>query len=125
LSTHPARLERLARAAEGLIGRRCIQLRRTQGWRLPPGALSCARPGPYGNRYVIGRKIEHPESERILVRDRAHTVALFREWLDWQMAQLPIMRDELRHDLGGGDPAYWCALDQPCHVDAYLKVANR
>jgi hypothetical protein len=82
-------------------GPRRIQLR----WRLPPGAINCARPSPYGNRYVIGRNIEHVDGERILVRDRAHAVALIR--------------------LGGGDVVCWGALDQPCYVDVYLKVANR
>lgn len=102
-----------------------IQLRRIRGWRLPPGTINCARPGRYGNRYVIGQEIEHVDGHHILVRDRAHAVALFGEWLDWQMSQFKTLRDGLRHDLGGRDLACWCPLDgKPCHADVYLEVAN-
>lgn len=30
-----------------------IQLRRARGWRLPEGAINCARPGPYGNPFRV------------------------------------------------------------------------
>lgn len=30
----------------------------------------------------------------------------------------------LRQDLAGKDLACWCPLDQPCHADALLEVAN-
>ena len=28
-------------------------------------------------------------------------------------------------DLGGSDLACWCPLDQPCHADVLLELANR
>lgn len=101
-----------------------IQLRRVKGWRMPAGAINCARPGKYGNRYIILRTIEHVDGKPVLVRDAAHAKSLHREWLDWQMSQLSTMREGLRHDLGGRDLACWCKLDQPCHADNYLDVAN-
>jgi hypothetical protein len=30
----------------------------------------------------------------------------------------------LRRDLAGKDLACWCPLDQPCHADSLLEVAN-
>jgi Domain of unknown function (DUF4326) len=30
----------------------------------------------------------------------------------------------LRQDLGGRDLACWCPLDQPCHADVLLELAN-
>lgn len=32
-----------------------IQLRRTKGWRLPPGAINCARPSKWGNWYRVAK----------------------------------------------------------------------
>jgi hypothetical protein len=34
-----------------------IQLRRTRGWRLPPGAVSVARPTKWGNRFKVGEAL--------------------------------------------------------------------
>jgi hypothetical protein len=30
----------------------------------------------------------------------------------------------LERDLAGRDPACWCPLDQPCHADVLLELAN-
>jgi hypothetical protein len=30
----------------------------------------------------------------------------------------------LREKLGGKDLACWCPLDQPCHADVLLEIAN-
>jgi hypothetical protein len=30
----------------------------------------------------------------------------------------------IRAELGGRDLACWCALDQPCHADVLLEIAN-
>ena len=32
--------------------------------------------------------------------------------------------DEIRTHLGGKDLACWCPLDQPCHADVLLEIAN-
>lgn len=33
--------------------------------------------------------------------------------------------EDIRADLHGKDLACWCPLDQPCHADVLLEVANR
>jgi len=33
-------------------------------------------------------------------------------------------KDEIRAALRGHDLACWCALDQPCHADVLLEIAN-
>src|SRR5947207_111781 len=33
-----------------------IQRRRTKGWRMPAGAVSVTRPGPWGNPFVVYRE---------------------------------------------------------------------
>lgn len=48
----------------------------------------------------------------------------------WGPAGWPMPRDvtslyEVRRVLAGRDLACWCPLDQPCHADVLLDVANR
>lgn len=38
---------------------------------------------------------------------------------------LPFDVDEIRAQLAGHDLACWCPLDQPCHADVLLELANR
>lgn len=33
--------------------------------------------------------------------------------------------DEIRAELRGHDLACWCPLDQPCHADVLLEIANQ
>jgi hypothetical protein len=39
-------------------------------------------------------------------------------------ASLAGREDEIRADLAGRDLACWCPLDQPCHADILLRMAN-
>ncbi|MCR4331647.1 MAG: DUF4326 domain-containing protein [Sulfuricaulis sp.] len=101
---------------------RRIQLRRIKGWRIPPNTVNCARPGPYGNRYVIGRSIEHVDGNIHFVTDAAEAKRLYAEWLDWQTKHgYPPDLERLR----GKDCACWCRLDAACHVDVILERANQ
>lgn len=82
---------------------RRIQRRRTKGWRLPAGVACVSRPSKWGNPFSTG--------------NRAADVAAFRDWA------LP-HADAIRADLRGRDLACWCRLDQPCHADVLLEMAN-
>jgi hypothetical protein len=33
--------------------------------------------------------------------------------------------EDIRAELRGKDLACWCPLDQPCHADVLLEIANR
>jgi hypothetical protein len=98
-----------------------IQLRRSRGWRKPPGAVVVARPTRWGNPFVVGRRIDG-----MLVRDRAHAVELYRRL----MADSPAECAAARSQLAGRDLACWCprlAADGsrgPCHADVLLEIAN-
>ncbi|MGE2733815.1 DUF4326 domain-containing protein [Mycolicibacterium vaccae] len=41
--------------------------------------------------------------------------------IDWKR---PDLTDEIRHELAGRDLACWCPLDDPCHADVLLDLAN-
>ena len=90
---------------------RRIQLRRSKGWRKPAGAVVVARPTRWGNPYDIGAP--HPVTGAPLTRVDA--VALYRAH---------IAGTDLG-DLRGRDLACWCPLDEPCHADVLLELANR
>lgn len=92
--------------------------------------LACenvARPGKWGNPRAIGaRAYDWAADAQVLVRDAGHAVALHRDWMLRGLEQ-----DQGGHlaaaiaELSGRNLACWCALDQPCHADLLLELANR
>lgn len=118
----PTCLTRLEAAYEQLAAARStpkrIQLRRTKGWRIPEGAIVVSRPSRWGNPYRVGDEDQAGEP-----RDAAECVRLFRYSIDhWWPADYVTA---VRAALAGHDLACWCPLDQPCHADVLLEVANR
>jgi hypothetical protein len=88
-----------------------IQLSRRKGWKKPEGAVVVARPTKWGNPY------------KMLPGDaRADVVRLYAAMLTApdQADLLCAIRKELR----GKDLACFCPLDQPCHADVLLRIAN-
>lgn len=83
-----------------------IQLRRTKGWRMPPNTKSVARPSPYGN-YAGSTKADFD-------RDIAEMSNTDRAFFMDRVAELR-----------GLNLACWCPLDQPCHADTLLELANQ
>lgn len=109
-----------------------IQLSRRAGWRKPEGAIVVARPTRWGNPFTVG-------SPHIADADRA--VQFYANWLsntvdekgryahgdtDYfgaESAARPT-HGAIRDALAGHDLACWCPLDQPCHADVLLRIAN-
>ncbi|HEY7007313.1 MAG TPA: DUF4326 domain-containing protein [Jatrophihabitantaceae bacterium] len=118
-----------------MTGPKRIQLRRSKGWRKPEGAIVVARPSKWGNPWRVTRchRVEcghasgccvvAPGGEHLRVEhrdDALHSVvASFAESVDH-----PNMRAEIQGALHGHDLACWCPLDQPCHADVLLELAN-
>lgn len=102
-----------------------IQQRRTKGWRKPENAVSVARPGPFGNPFKVGSGyagFSHA-APGVTIRDRAHAVAYFRKWLDVTPYGATMAR-QARSQLRGKNLMCFCPLDQPCHADVLLELAN-
>lgn len=95
-----------------------IQRKRTKGWRMPEGAVYVGRPTKWGNPWVVDpARATHPATNQY--RDTAaECIRLYRHLLTW-------WEDEVQRDLRGRDLACWCPLDQPCHADVLLEIANR
>ena len=90
-----------------------IQLRRTKGWRKPENTVVVARPGKWGNPYA-------GDSNSV---DRARVVALFRDLMKRPESAEYVAA--VKAELRGKNLACWCPLDQPCHADVLLEIANQ
>ena len=75
---------------------------------MPEGAVYVGRPTKWGNTFLVSEG-----------RTAQKCVDLFRQWIYQIMTQADI--EELR----GKDLACWCPLDQPCHADVLLELANK
>lgn len=106
-----------------------IQRKRTKGWRMPEGAVYVGRPSRWGNPFEVGGYLrmeaylagEVGAAERAGCRINwpADAVAAFSWWV-----RVKNLTPAIRQDLAGRDLACWCPLDQPCHADVLLEVAN-
>lgn len=95
-----------------------IQLRRTKGWRMPPNTVKVSRPTKWGNHHRIGA----PDPLDGEPMGPSEAVYHFRRYIERVDRQLFLdCQDELR----GKNLACWCPLDQPCHADVLLEIANQ
>ncbi|MEJ8654621.1 DUF4326 domain-containing protein [Streptomyces sp. MS1.AVA.3] len=128
-----------------------VQRQRTAGWKKPDGAVYVGRGSKWGNPYRLGTTqvrtpaldgsmweqegrlgkrsgqwhgFVHPDGTVTshLVQDAApeQVVELYRRWV----AGRPGLVDAVREQLAGRDLMCWCPLEQPCHADWLLDVAN-
>lgn len=123
-----------------------IQRRRTKGWRMPVGAVYVGRPSLWGNPYSLDDlRAIFPEVP--IAKRPAVAVRLYRD----ELKHWGLMSDYAYHVsdetwdrldgllrvagfqsmgeataiLRGHDLVCWCPLDQPCHADVLLELANR
>lgn len=98
-----------------------VQLRRTKGWETPPNTVRVSRPGKWGNPFVVGTH-ETTGCGTFYACDTAReAVAKFKHHCADRGFAYPI--DEI-DELRGKNLACWCPLDQPCHADVLLDIAN-
>lgn len=95
-----------------------IQRKRTKGWQMPANAVYVGRPTRYGNPFAITED-----------RDAGDVRIAFRTWLlvEGCHANMPDKKQAILDsldELRGKDLACWCRLDQPCHADVLLELAN-
>jgi len=114
-----------------------IQRRRIKGWRMPEGAVYVGRPTVWGNPYIIVRSNKTTWdvcgpyttyntlatfTSRTGAEARADAVRRLRRLV--AESRDPWGTDRVRAELAGRDLACWCPLDQPCHADVLLELAN-
>lgn len=117
-----------------------IQLKRTKGWKMPPGTVVCSRPGRYGNpwkvsfaseigRYVVTRWNGCRGSwDNYRFKTMGQTEALsiclelYRRALRMRLRRDPAFMDPVRRALF---VACWCDPKDRCHVDVILEELAR
>lgn len=132
---------------------RRIQRKRRNGWRMPDGAVYVGRPTIWGNPWKVGEPsglFDGRDGRPLGMRDQAEVLigavslaksiemyrALVRghlypemfpfghDWMKRFEKRIGHPMTWLRSDLRGRDLACWCPLDQPCHADVLLDLAN-
>lgn len=100
-----------------------IQLSRAKGWRMPANTVKVDRTTKWGNPWSTGE-------------GRSQLVSWFRRDIEQErQTETPIDPDYapsrrlhwIAHNvraLRGLNLACWCPLDQPCHADVLLELAN-
>ena len=126
-----------------MTGPQRIRMTRQRPWRADhPDAVIVARPSRWGNPFRVGDEYlwlagddgflldwplptartpgENPNGVRVeTCPDRATAVVWFAAWF---RSMVETGTDLL--PLAGRDLACWCPLDQPCHADVLLEIAN-
>lgn len=118
-----------------------VQRRRTKGYRLPPNTVYVGRGTKWGNPFRAYSELKY----QMVVDDRTSTVKDMvlerRTPENWRamttkavelfalhigpLGLYEIDYSEIRAELAGKNLACWCPLDQPCHADVLLEIANR
>src|SRR5215471_17114006 len=97
-----------------------VQLSRRKGWHMPPNTVKVDRTTRFGNPF-------RPGSPGI--PDRRAAVASFERALrngelTRGAAHSPFTPENIRAELRGKNLACWCPLDDACHADILLAIAN-
>ena len=87
---------------------------------MPEGAVYVGRPSKWGNPYSVSGETT-----------AADAVEMFRDMLNrapqgdgqWGRKGETVF-DTIRREVRGHDLACWCPLNQPCHADVLLEIAN-
>lgn len=101
-----------------------IQLKRTKGWRMPSNAVKVDRSTRWGNNAAkIGDDISY-YTAGCTRATAADVVDLFERFEVAESLADPAGFEKWIAPLRGKDLACWCPLDQPCHADVLLRLAN-
>lgn len=112
-----------------------IQRKRSKGWRKPEGAVFVGRPSRFGNPFPVCEVFPTPEIAVRVYREVIESgegCTTSDEGTRWEQRnrfkrphnQPDLTPEAIRAALRGKDLMCWCPLDQPCHADVLLELAN-
>ena len=95
---------------------------------MPEGAIYVGRGSRWGNPWREGDERAWTVLRGGVINREAHgpltaeqAIESYRNSIEWDLSEDPHLIDSLRCK----DLACWCSLDQPCHSDVLLELANR
>lgn len=96
-----------------------IQRSRKKGYNMQEhsqsvNGLDCVyvgRPGKWGNPFRVGKHVENNQQAA-------------NKYAEHSFLSAPCWHEKVRTELKGKNLACFCPLDQPCHADTLLKIAN-
>ncbi len=105
-----------------------IQLKRAKGWRMPACAKKVDRSTRWGNPFnatQIGATFQHAGVPAPIIHLQAppsldRCLDMYVGYLRGRLDADPAFLEPLR----GHDLACWCSLNQNCHADILLRLAN-
>lgn len=112
-----------------------IQRKRTKGWKMPANTVSVSRPSKFGNPFPVDvyGQVGAVDRFRRLMTGKMSALEMSQSSRCDQWSSPPCdvslvsvrrwIRDGLE-ELRGKNLACWCPLNQPCHADALLELAN-
>lgn len=83
---------------------------------MPANTVYVGRPTKWGNPHSFGGIIHWKSMDTL--EGLRHVVNLYRIHVEDRHA-------EIKKELRGKNLACWCSLEQPCHADVLLEIANR
>jgi len=105
-----------------------IQRKRTKGWRMPPNTVYVGRGSKWGNPFRVikkrtgGYSVKGNAERGVVYGWKIYaierSIELYKERAAKHIHPLELQK------LKGKDLACWCPLDQPCHADILLELAN-
>jgi hypothetical protein len=118
-----------------------IQRKRIKGWKMPPNTVYVGRGSAWGNPFVVGAPSGvFPKGNGLKTETLIPTLTLeqsiefYRNTIEgiltpemypaghsFSAQRRPHAKIDL---LRGKNLACWCPLDQPCHADVLLELAN-
>ena len=124
-----------------------VQRKRTKGWKMPKGTVYVGRPGRFGNPFkIVGDMIYGDASHRrTILNPWVHIEPTRNDFVDWTLPLQDVVVILYINWLAGNDKnniippptkndleilrgkklACWCRLDQKCHADVLLELANK
>lgn len=107
-----------------------IQLSRAKGWRMPANTIKVSRPSKWGNPFNATQVCvpfycgaAGPGIPLVGLRAKPSLDRCIDLYVGWLRGQMDRDREFLA-PLRGRNLGCWCALDQPCHADVLLRLAN-